>query len=58
MSELRPEQGKHPSSGVASPSRRSGRGLRTFLADMRAAWRDPAIPAANPALRDYPIHRP
>jgi len=58
MSELRPEQGKHPSRGVASQSQRIGRGLRTFLADLREAWRDPAIPAASPALRDYPIHRP
>jgi hypothetical protein len=57
-SELRPEQGKHPSSGVAALSQRSGRGLRTFLADMREAWSDPAIPAANPVLRDYPTHRP
>jgi len=64
MCELRPGEGRYPYE-QAEPRRRIGRGVRRFLcslraalSDLRAAWRDPAIPAATPALRDYPIRRP
>lgn len=40
-----------------SPSRRIGRGLRTFASIVREGLREAAMPAAVPPLRDYPIRR-
>ena len=60
MSEPRPDPRRRLANGeenVASPGPRLLRGLRTFLNDLRVTLRDPTLPTAIPALRDYPFRR-
>jgi hypothetical protein len=60
MSKRSPDQGEDRSNlneGVAVRGPRPLRGLHWFLRDVRAAWRDPTIPAGTPIVHDYPIRR-
>jgi hypothetical protein len=62
MPKRRSEQCEPPADGdentAVSPSSGCIRNLYSFLRDVRAAWRDPTVPAATPVLSEYPIRRP